>query len=340
MAVIGVSFTSPDTAVRGDRQRHDGDLRGPPERERRRHLDECDRRSAQSLPDRHLLRSARQPERLADLLRIRQPARLSIDGRRADLERRFGNLPDLPVQSVAVDPVSSDWVYVGTDLGVYRTLDGGATWMDMNSGLPTAMVLDVVIKPDDRLVRAATFGNGVWEMALAAPAGVGETVAAAGGFELGAPRPNPFSDRTVIPYSLSRSGSIELTIFDAVGRRVRLLVQRDEGRGFGGGDLGRPGRRGASGRPRNLLREADGGGEDALGQDHARRVDAVPLVTALELLRPDGRPPGPVRADRRAAQSTSRIDRSATRMPAKISGSRRSALTRQRKWITPRAAAA
>ncbi len=137
---------------------------------------------------------------------------------------RSSNLPDIPVQSVAVDPINSEWVYIGTDLGVYRTLDGGATWMEMNSGLPPAMVLDLVIKPDERLMRAATFGNGVWEMALAAPAAAGEPPAGAGGFDLGAARPNPFRDRTVIPYRLNRPEGAELRIFDSRGRKIRGIA--------------------------------------------------------------------------------------------------------------------
>jgi hypothetical protein len=145
------------------------------------------------------------------------------------------NLPDLPVQSVAVDPIDSEWAYIGTDLGVYRTLDGGMTWMEMNSGLPPSMVLDVVIRPDDRLARAATFGNGVWEMALAAPAGVGGSPVGTGGLNLGSAQPNPFSDRTVIPYSLSRSEAIELAIFDAGGRRIRVLASGVRGAGAGEG---------------------------------------------------------------------------------------------------------
>mgnify|MGYP000853749760 CR=1 FL=1 len=65
-----------------------------------------------------------------------------------------------------MDPLDADWVYVGTDLGVFFTLDGGAEWGDYNEGMPIAMVLDLVIKQDERLMRAATFGNGIYERAL------------------------------------------------------------------------------------------------------------------------------------------------------------------------------
>ncbi len=64
---------------------------------------------------------------------------------------RTANLPDIPHQAVAVDPTDADIIYVGTDLGVYRTTDGGASWQDYNAGMPPAMILDLVFKKDERL---------------------------------------------------------------------------------------------------------------------------------------------------------------------------------------------
>jgi hypothetical protein len=137
-----------------------------------------------------------------------------------------GNLPDIPHQCVAVDPMDSDWAYVGTDLGVFRTIDGGVTWTDFNPGIPTAMVLDLAIKLDDRLMRAATFGNGVWEIQLpSAATGVEVVSAARSDFELGAATPNPFRDGTAVSFTLSRPTTVSLAVFDTAGRRVRTLVE-------------------------------------------------------------------------------------------------------------------
>jgi photosystem II stability/assembly factor-like uncharacterized protein len=144
---------------------------------------------------------------------------------------RTSNLPDIPVQSVAIDPANSDWVYVGTDLGIYRTVDGGATWMEMNNGLPLAMILDLVIRPADRLMRAATFGNGVYEIALAAPAAAQESAQGIDGIGQGSARPNPFRTGTTIRFDLGRAVDVELAIFDSSGRRVRMLVEGRRGPG-------------------------------------------------------------------------------------------------------------
>lgn len=139
---------------------------------------------------------------------------------------RSGNLPDIPVQCVAVDPIDSNWVYVGTDVGVYRTLDGGVTWMGMNAGMPPAMVLDLQIMPNERILRAATFGNGVYEMTLAAPAGV-ETAGSLAELSLEPPTPNPMRGETTIRFSTLPETKVEVAVFDVHGRKVRTLLSGD-----------------------------------------------------------------------------------------------------------------
>ena len=43
-------------------------------------------------------------------------------------------------------------------------------------------------------------------------------------FSLGQNYPNPFSSRTIVPYSLSRQSAIELTVYDVLGRVVRRIA--------------------------------------------------------------------------------------------------------------------
>ena len=53
-------------------------------------------------------------------------------------------------------------LYAGTDIGVYVTLDGGATWSVLGGNLPSTYVHDIVIHPRDRMIVAATHGRGMW----------------------------------------------------------------------------------------------------------------------------------------------------------------------------------
>jgi hypothetical protein len=77
-------------------------------------------------------------------------------------------LPDAPVEKLAADPgdPSRNTIFAATDLGVYRTTDGGAHWSLFGSHLPQVSVTDLYIPPDGSFLRIATYGRGVWEISL------------------------------------------------------------------------------------------------------------------------------------------------------------------------------
>ena len=81
---------------------------------------------------------------------------------------RSGNLPDIPVHSLAVDPTRSDRLYLGTDLGVFVSLDGGLSWAVENTGFAAAVTEAVLIANGSRgpAVYAFTHGRGVWRAEL------------------------------------------------------------------------------------------------------------------------------------------------------------------------------
>ncbi|MFP4421821.1 MAG: WD40/YVTN/BNR-like repeat-containing protein [Desulfococcaceae bacterium] len=71
-------------------------------------------------------------------------------------------LPQTRANTVAADPHSPGDVYVGTDLGVWHSADGGATWHAIHDGLPEIPVSHLLFH-DQRVLRASTEGRGVFE---------------------------------------------------------------------------------------------------------------------------------------------------------------------------------
>ena len=75
------------------------------------------------------------------------------------------SLLDVQVNSIVVDPANHDHIYVGADIGCWKSTDGGSTWQVFSNGLPDAAVLDLKIH-SKRLIRASTHGRGVFERTL------------------------------------------------------------------------------------------------------------------------------------------------------------------------------
>ena len=77
-------------------------------------------------------------------------------------------LPDVPVNAFAVDPANGNNLYAGTDIGVYGSSDGGATWAPYGGSLPVVAVFGAEIQSQSRTLCIATHGRGMWEIAIPA----------------------------------------------------------------------------------------------------------------------------------------------------------------------------
>jgi hypothetical protein len=71
-------------------------------------------------------------------------------------------LPDLPVHVLVVDPADSSRLYIGTDLGVFVSLDGGTSWAVENTGF--ANVVTEALTLQGSTLFAFTHGRGAWKV--------------------------------------------------------------------------------------------------------------------------------------------------------------------------------
>ncbi len=80
------------------------------------------------------------------------------------------NFPNAPANAIEIDwRTSPATLYVATDVGVFWSQNGGATWNNTSTGLPSLMVVDVKLDPVADKLLAATHGRGMYRAPVLSP---------------------------------------------------------------------------------------------------------------------------------------------------------------------------
>ncbi len=148
-----------------------------------------------------------------------------------------GGLPAESINVVREDPKQPSVLYVGTDAGVYVSLDRGASWLSLCADLPTTSVQDLVVHPREDELVIATHGRSLFMLDVRPI----QALAEAGSMPVGlrvfpirpvtlrwqVPKevpPQPPRGRAVIHYWLPAAGDVSIAIRDAQGATVRSLA--------------------------------------------------------------------------------------------------------------------
>lgn len=78
-----------------------------------------------------------------------------------DWDNMSGSLPNVPVNAIKVD--ANNNAYIGTDIGVFYRGANMTDWVPFWNHLPVIPVTDLELYEADGIIRASTFGRGVWE---------------------------------------------------------------------------------------------------------------------------------------------------------------------------------
>lgn len=81
-------------------------------------------------------------------------------------QRVFTDLPLEPVNVIKEDPVNPDILYVGTDNGLYVSIDGGKTSMAFDNELPAVAVHDLYLQPDVNDIIVGTHGRSLYKASV------------------------------------------------------------------------------------------------------------------------------------------------------------------------------
>ena len=160
------------------------------------------------------------------------------------------NLPSNgSVHVIREDRKNRNLLFVGTEFGLFVSLDVGEHWEQLKGGLPTVAVYDCVIHPRDQDLVIATHGRGMYVVNIAPlqqltgdvlrakaalfdpPPAMAHAVLS---YQSGpAPRrfaaPNPPYGATISYYLGERlEQTAKVTILDALGKELQELVGKDE----------------------------------------------------------------------------------------------------------------
>ncbi len=76
-----------------------------------------------------------------------------------------GDLPDIPVNSLAIDPTKVPHVlYAGTDIGVFQSVNDGVNWIYLTNGHPVVSVFGLDRNPGTTQIVSSTHGRGMFEL--------------------------------------------------------------------------------------------------------------------------------------------------------------------------------
>ena len=74
-----------------------------------------------------------------------------------------GDLPaDRVLRTVREDPRNPKLLYLGAELGLYLSFDGGSHWVELKNNLPRVAVNDLLVHPRDNALVLATHNRGIW----------------------------------------------------------------------------------------------------------------------------------------------------------------------------------
>jgi hypothetical protein len=74
-----------------------------------------------------------------------------------------GNLPERhDVWAVVQDHLQGNLLFAGTEFGVFTSLDGGQSWLQLKGGMPVAQARDITVQKRENDLVVATFGRGFY----------------------------------------------------------------------------------------------------------------------------------------------------------------------------------
>jgi uncharacterized repeat protein (TIGR01451 family) len=140
-------------------------------------------------------------------------------------------LPDLPTNSVVLDPAFPNTLYAGTDAGVFVTTNGGSAWSRLGSGDPTVSSWQLDFDASHRLLVNGTHGRGAYSLTDSQQAPALIVSKADSGKPVG---PGSTIDYTVTVKNVGNADATGVTVSDPIPANTTFTSAGDGGTFAGG----------------------------------------------------------------------------------------------------------
>jgi photosystem II stability/assembly factor-like uncharacterized protein len=136
-----------------------------------------------------------------------------------------GNLPEIPVNDIIIDPAYEQTLYIANDLGVWYTNNLGQNWEVLGTNLPLTVVNDLDFHPATRMLAAGTFGRSIQLYSLEEVMVGTDHTAVSNNNQLEI-FPNPAYARTNIRFELNQSIHGEIGLYNLSGQKIKVIARR------------------------------------------------------------------------------------------------------------------
>ena len=140
------------------------------------------------------------------------------------------DLPAEPINVVKEDPTNPNIIYVGTDHGLYASLDGGTTFMTLGN-LPNVPVHDLAVQPRAHQLVVGTHGRSIFVGDIKHLQQLRDTLLAKPiyAFEVPNTRPNSSWGRKYNGYATLDTPTVSLPIFVQDSGKATITVSTEKG---------------------------------------------------------------------------------------------------------------
>lgn len=153
-----------------------------------------------------------------------------ISGFGATGTRSENGFPDVATFCILPFP-DKQKLWVGTEIGLFESLDNGKTWRYANNGLPAVQIWDMKVR--DGQVIVATHGRGIWTVDLGITYPNQNTVGLFSNLPEAKPAkiyPNPSQGNVVLELPQNTLGKFEIGVFNTLGQQVFIAKNINAGK--------------------------------------------------------------------------------------------------------------